>query len=39
MDGLFIPSYVRWWCKDMMPWAVAGTLGHEAASMRTDNMW
>lgn len=30
-----VPSYLRWWCKDMMSHAMAATLGREVTSMRT----
>ena len=31
---MLVPSYLRQRYKDMMPWAMAATLGHEVTSLR-----
>lgn len=32
---MLVPSYLRWWYTDMMPHAMAATLGREVTSLRT----
>ena len=32
---MLVPSYLRWWYTDMMPPAMAATLGREVTSLRT----